>query len=136
MKNPFPVIALIGMLAGIATATAADLSLSSHHHDRALSPPGGPMDTVARVVATGMRASLGQPIIIENVVGAGGSIGAGRVARAAPDGLTFSYGGWPTHVFNGAAYSLSYDVLRRFRTSLAGRKRSMADSRKEWHAGR
>jgi tripartite-type tricarboxylate transporter receptor subunit TctC len=75
---------------------------------------GGPMDTVARVVADGMRASLGQPVIIENVVGAGGSIGAGRVAHAAPDGFTISYGGWPTHVINGAAYSLSYDVLNDF----------------------
>ena len=72
------------------------------------------MDTVARVVADGMGASLGQPVIIENVVGAGGSIGAGRVAHAAPDGFTISYGGWPTHVINGAAYSLSYDVLKDF----------------------
>jgi tripartite-type tricarboxylate transporter receptor subunit TctC len=75
---------------------------------------GGPMDTVARVVADGMRVSLGQPVIIENVVGAGGSIGAGRVAHAPPDGFTISYGGWPTHVINGAAYSLSYDVLNDF----------------------
>jgi tripartite-type tricarboxylate transporter receptor subunit TctC len=72
------------------------------------------MDVVARVVAEGMRPSLGQSVIIENVVGAGGSIGAGRVARAAPDGYTVGYGGWPTHVINGAAYSLSYDVLGDF----------------------
>jgi tripartite-type tricarboxylate transporter receptor subunit TctC len=72
------------------------------------------MDVVARVIAEGMRAPLGQPIVIENVVGAGGSIGAGRVARAAPDGSTISYGGWPTHVINGAAYSLPYDVLNDF----------------------
>jgi tripartite-type tricarboxylate transporter receptor subunit TctC len=75
---------------------------------------GGPMDVVGRVVADRMRASLGQAIVIENVAGAGGSIGVGRVARAAPDGYTLSYGGWPTHVINGAAQSLSYDLLGDF----------------------
>jgi tripartite-type tricarboxylate transporter receptor subunit TctC len=72
------------------------------------------MDVVARVVGEGLRHQLGQTIIIENVLGAGGSIGAGRVARAIPDGLTISYGGWPTHVINGAIYPLPYDVLNDF----------------------
>ncbi len=63
---------------------------------------GGPTDVIGRVVAEGMRASLGQPIIIENVTGAGGSIGVGRVARAAPDGYTISIGQWGSHVTNGA----------------------------------
>src|SRR5713226_8818816 len=106
-------MALIGMLAGIATASAQTYP----SHPVTMIVPfaaGGPMDTVARVVADGMRASLGQPVIIENIVGAGGSIGAGRVAHAAPDGFTISYGGWPTHVINGAAYALSYDVLNDF----------------------
>jgi tripartite-type tricarboxylate transporter receptor subunit TctC len=53
---------------------------------------GGPADTVARVMAERMRASLGQTVIIENVAGAGGSIGVGRIARAAPDGYTFGMG--------------------------------------------
>jgi tripartite-type tricarboxylate transporter receptor subunit TctC len=75
---------------------------------------GGPMDVVARVVAEGMQDVLGQTILVENVVGAGGSIGAGRVARAAPDGFTLSYGGWPTHVINAAVYPLSYDVVEDF----------------------
>jgi tripartite-type tricarboxylate transporter receptor subunit TctC len=75
---------------------------------------GGPMDVVARVVAERMRATLGQNIIIENVGGAGGSIGVGRVARATADGYTLSYGGWPTHVINGAAYALPYNVLDDF----------------------
>jgi tripartite-type tricarboxylate transporter receptor subunit TctC len=61
-----------------------------------------------------MQASLGEPVIIDNVTGASGSIGAGRVARAAPDGYTLSYGGVGTHVLNGAILSLSYDVLRDF----------------------
>ena len=61
-----------------------------------------------------MRASLGQPIVIENVSGAGGSIGTGRVARAAPDGYTLIIGIWTTHVVNGAIYPLQYDVLNDF----------------------
>jgi tripartite-type tricarboxylate transporter receptor subunit TctC len=113
MNNLSPVIVLMGMLAGVASASAQTYP----SHPVTMIVPftaGGPMDTVARVVADGMRASLGQPVIIENLVGAGGSIGAGRVAHAAPDGFTISYGGWPTHVINGATYSLSYDVLNDF----------------------
>jgi tripartite-type tricarboxylate transporter receptor subunit TctC len=75
---------------------------------------GGPTDTVARVLGQRMKASLGQPVIIENTTGAGGSIGVGRVAHATPDGYTLSLGGWNTHVVNGAIYTLSYDVLRDF----------------------
>jgi tripartite-type tricarboxylate transporter receptor subunit TctC len=61
-----------------------------------------------------MRTSLGQTVIIENVTGADGTIGVGRVARAAPDGYTLSIGQWSTHVLNGAAYTLSYDPLKDF----------------------
>jgi tripartite-type tricarboxylate transporter receptor subunit TctC len=75
---------------------------------------GGPTDTIARIVAEGMRTSLGQPIIIENVGGADGSIAVGRAARAPPDGYTLSIGNVATHVLNGAAYSLSYDLLNDF----------------------
>jgi len=77
-------------------------------------PAGGSIDTVARVVAEGMKASLGQPVIVENVTGAGGSIGAGRVAHAAPDGYTLSIGNLSTHVINGATYALDYDVVADF----------------------
>ena len=77
-------------------------------------PAGGPGDTVARVLAEHMSASLGQPIIIENVSGAAGSIGTGRVARADPDGHTVVLGYWGTHVVNGAIYSLQYDVVKDF----------------------
>src|SRR5215216_5582269 len=55
-------------------------------------PAGGPSDTLARVLSEHMRGSLGQPIVIENVAGASGSIGVGRVARAAPDGYTLTLG--------------------------------------------
>ena len=65
---------------------------------------GGPSDTLTRILAERMRASLGQPVIIENVGGASGRIGTGRVAHAAPDGYTLGHGTWSTHVVNGAVY--------------------------------
>ena len=77
-------------------------------------PAGGPTDTLARIIADHMRTSLGQPVIIENVTGGVGSIGVGRVARAAPDGYTVSIGHWSTHVVNGATLKLPYDVLNDF----------------------
>ena len=75
---------------------------------------GGPVDTLARIVMDRMREILGQPIIIEDITGAAGSIGVGRVAHPAPDGYTLSIGIWSTHVVNGAVYKLSYDVLNDF----------------------
>ncbi len=77
-------------------------------------PAGGPTDAVGRIVAERMRTSLGQSVIIENVAGAGGSIGIGRVARAAPDGYTIALGIWSTQVVNAAIYALSYDVVKDF----------------------
>jgi tripartite-type tricarboxylate transporter receptor subunit TctC len=77
-------------------------------------PAGGPTDSLTRVLAERMKGSLGQPVIIENVTGAGGTIGVGRVARAAPDGYTVSIGHWQTHVVNGATYTLQYDVVMDF----------------------
>jgi len=73
---------------------------------------GGPVDTVARILAEPMRRSLGQAIVVESTTGAGGSIGVGRVARATPDGYTLSIGHWSTHVVNGAVYQLNYDLLK------------------------
>jgi len=75
---------------------------------------GGPSDTIARIVAEGMRKSLGRPVIIENVVGASGTIGVGRVARTAPDGYTFVLGSWATHVLNGPMFALQYDLIKDF----------------------
>jgi tripartite-type tricarboxylate transporter receptor subunit TctC len=75
-------------------------------------PAGGPADTIARIVGEGMRANLSQPVIVENVSGAGGTLGVARVARAAPDGYTLSIGQLNSHVFSGAVYNASYDLLR------------------------
>ena len=77
-------------------------------------PAGSAMDTAGRVMAESMRRSLGQPVIIENVSGANGTIGVGRVARSAPDGYTLVLGLWNTHVANGALYVLPYDLLMDF----------------------
>jgi tripartite-type tricarboxylate transporter receptor subunit TctC len=77
-------------------------------------PAGGPLDTIARIISEPMRVALGQPVIIENVAGAGGNIGTGRVARAAPDGYTIGMGQWSTHVVNPITYSLPYNVLADF----------------------
>src|SRR5215831_17997064 len=77
-------------------------------------PAGGSTDVIARVLAEQIRASLEQPIIIENVSGADGSIGTGRVARARPDGYTIELGSTSTLMVNGALYSLPYDVLTDF----------------------
>jgi tripartite-type tricarboxylate transporter receptor subunit TctC len=77
-------------------------------------PAGFTFDVTARLLAEHMRASLGQPVIVENLTGASGSIGVGRVARAAPGGYTLVFGGLNTHVLNGAALALPYDVLTDF----------------------
>jgi tripartite-type tricarboxylate transporter receptor subunit TctC len=71
---------------------------------------GGPIDTIGRILAERMRVSLGQPVVIENVAGASGTLALGRVARAAPDGYTISHGSTPTHVFSGAVFKLPFDL--------------------------
>lgn len=72
---------------------------------------GGPLDTLARIVTERMSRSLGQSIVIENVAGAGGSVGVERVVHSPPDGYTISVGNWSTHVLNGAIYTLRYDLV-------------------------
>ena len=77
-------------------------------------PAGGPVDTIARILGERLQGLLGQPFIVEDIAGAAGSIGVGRVARAAPDGYTLSVGQWSTHVANAAIYKLPYDTLTDF----------------------
>jgi tripartite-type tricarboxylate transporter receptor subunit TctC len=77
-------------------------------------PVGGPSDTLARIVSERMRLNLGQPLVIESVTGAGGSIGVGRVARATADGYTLVLGGWVSHVGASAVYPVKYDVRTDF----------------------
>src|SRR5690348_719221 len=77
-------------------------------------PAGSAFDVTARLLAERMQVSLGQPVVIDNQTGASGSIGTGRVARAAPDGYTICFGGVGTHVLNGAILNLPYDVQSDF----------------------
>ena len=77
-------------------------------------PAGGLFDGIARALAEGMRAPLGQSVVVENVGGAGGSIAVGRVARAAPDGYTIAIGSGDQFVINAAIFPLQYDVVKDF----------------------
>ena len=77
-------------------------------------PAGGPGDALARLLGETMRASLGQPIIIENIGGANGTIGTSRVARAAPDGYTLILGNWNSQMAASAFYHVPYDILEDF----------------------
>ena len=72
---------------------------------------GGPSDVMARILADRMKTTLGETVLIENVTGAGGSIGVGRAVRSPPDGYTVSFGHLGTHVANGAIYKLGYDLV-------------------------
>lgn len=76
--------------------------------------PGGPTDTIARIMAERLRASLGQTVVVENVSGAGGTIGAARVAKAAPDGYTLVLGQWTSHVGSPVLYPIQYDTIADF----------------------
>jgi tripartite-type tricarboxylate transporter receptor subunit TctC len=92
---------------------------------------GGSTDVIARIVAEGMRASLGQPVIVENVTGAGGTIGVGRAARSAPDGYTIILGQWGTNMANGAIYPLQYDIIGDFEpVALIANQPFLIDSKK------
>ena len=77
-------------------------------------PAGAGADAIGRILGESMRVSLDQPIVIENITGAGGSVGTGRVARAANDGYTVALGTWGTFVANAVAYTLSYNLLTDF----------------------
>ncbi len=72
---------------------------------------GGPSDAMARILAERMKTSLGETVLVENVTGAGGSIGVGRAVKSPPDGYTISFGHLGTHVANGAIYKLGYDLV-------------------------
>ena len=75
---------------------------------------GGAVDRMVRTIIESMKTTLGQPILVENIGGAGGTIGITRVARAAPDGYTISIGTWGTHVLNSFVYTPPYDLVNDF----------------------
>ena len=93
--------------------------------------PGGSTDTLGRIIAQGMRPTLGQPVVVENTAGAAGTIGVTRAARAAPDGYTVLWGMWGTNVANGAIYSLDFDLLNDFApVALVATQPFLIDARK------
>src|SRR2546427_12677881 len=111
MKVRSMAFTLAAVLAGISAAAAQ--SYPSRPGPMVVPfAAGGPAPTIARIVGIPMAKTLGQTIVVENVVGASGTLGVGRVARAAPDGYTLSIGHWGTHVINGAVYPLQYDLLK------------------------
>ena len=75
-------------------------------------PPGGPTDTLARILGDAMGRSLGQTIVIQTVSGASGTIATGRVVHASPDGYSIGIGNWTSHIGSAAIYSLDYDVFK------------------------
>jgi tripartite-type tricarboxylate transporter receptor subunit TctC len=111
-----PMKRLLLALAGLAFAALAAAQSFPSHTVTLVSPfpPGGSTDAIARIMAQRMSTSLGQTVIVENVGGAGGSIGARRVATARPDGYTFAIGQWDNFVANGVVYNLDYDVQKDF----------------------
>jgi tripartite-type tricarboxylate transporter receptor subunit TctC len=105
---------MVATLVGLAWAGVA---AAQNYPARAMTmivpfPAGGATDTLARFLAENMRAVLGQPVIIENVAGAAGSLGVGRAVRAAADGYTLSIGTSTTHMLTGGLYALQFDLLK------------------------
>ena len=114
MFSPSAVLAALG-LAIVASETSAAQDYPTRPITMVVPfAAGGPTDTVARLIAGPMGRSLGVNVVVEDVTGAAGSVGVGRVAHSAPDGYTLSIGHWSTHVVNGSIYKLSYDLLRDF----------------------
>jgi tripartite-type tricarboxylate transporter receptor subunit TctC len=105
-------VAAAVFIAGTAAGARAETYPSHPITIIAPTTAGGPPDTIARILSEPMRASLGQPVIVENVTGAGGSLGVQRVVRSAPDGYTVSIGHLNSHVFTGAVYNLNFDLLK------------------------
>ena len=111
MRKATIVAALIAVLSGLPMAQAEPYP--SHPISMMVGyPPGGPTDTLARILGDAMKRSLGQTIVIETVTGASGTIATGRVVHANPDGYTIGIGNWTSHVGSAAIYPLDYDVFK------------------------
>src|SRR5215472_15990522 len=110
MRRACFVGALIALLASAATAAA------ENYPSRPIAflsgfPPGGPTDTLARIMADGMKSTHNQTIVVETVSGASGTIAAGRLAHAVPDGYTIAIGNWTSHVGSPAIYPLNFGIF-------------------------
>jgi tripartite-type tricarboxylate transporter receptor subunit TctC len=114
MRMIVAAIAAMGIAVGLAANAQAQSFPSRPVSVIVTYPPGGPVDTVTRIVAEHMRGTLGQPFVVENVGGAGGSLGVGRLARSAANGYTLGVGDIGAFVLNGAVYALPYDLMADF----------------------
>jgi tripartite-type tricarboxylate transporter receptor subunit TctC len=108
---------LTAMVATAVGLASAGMAAAQNYPARAMTmivpfPAGGATDTLARFLAEKMRPILGQPVIIENVAGAAGSLGVGRAVRSAADGYTLSIGTSTTHMLTGGLYALQFDLLK------------------------
>jgi tripartite-type tricarboxylate transporter receptor subunit TctC len=105
---------MVAALVGLAgTGMAAAQGYPTHAMTMIVPfPAGGATDTLARFLGERMRGILGQPVIIENVAGAAGSLGVGRAVRSAADGYTLSIGTSTTHMLTGGLYALQFDLLK------------------------
>jgi tripartite-type tricarboxylate transporter receptor subunit TctC len=108
-------ISFVGALIALLASAAA--ALTQTYPSRPITmvvgfPPGGPTDTLARILGEAMQSSLGQTVVIETVSGASGTIAAGRVAHASPDGYTIGIGNWSSHVGSAGIYALDFDMLK------------------------
>jgi tripartite-type tricarboxylate transporter receptor subunit TctC len=113
VKSAVERIRFVAALAALLTFTV--VALAQSYPTRPITmmvgfPPGGPTDTLARIIGDAMKTTLGQSIVIETVSGAAGTIATGRVAHAAPDGYTIGIGQWSSHVGAPALYNLDYDI--------------------------
>ncbi|HZC57630.1 MAG TPA: tripartite tricarboxylate transporter substrate-binding protein [Xanthobacteraceae bacterium] len=116
MKRAGFIGALVALLASVLL-TSAGSALAETYPSHPITmiigfPPGGPTDALARIVADGMKNTLGQAVVVETVSGAAGTIAAGRVVHADPDGYTIGLGNWSSHVGAPAIYNLDYDALK------------------------
>ena len=116
MRNCFVGLALMAVVSGLTgiTETSAQSYPSRPVTLIVPFPPGGITDIISRVVSDHLRVSLGQPVIVENTAGAGGTIGLARLFRAVPDGYTIGIGQWTSNVGAGAMYNLPFDLLKDF----------------------
>jgi tripartite-type tricarboxylate transporter receptor subunit TctC len=112
MKKQFSIALVLLVAIGFAAVAAAGDFPSRPITMIVPFAAGGPTDVIGRLMAQYMSSSLGQNVVVEDVTGAAGTIGVGRVAHSSPDGYTLSLGHWSTHVANGAIYALSYDLLK------------------------
>jgi len=110
---------LCSAAAVVASSTLTPITVAQSYPTRPITMvvpygAGGATDTIARILVDGMRGPLGQPIIVENMPGASGTIAVGRVARSPSDGYTLVLGNWATHVLNGPMFALRYDLQKDF----------------------